>query len=220
MEGSGAGKDVQMEMVCIPAGVFLYGEGKEERELPEFWIGRTPITNAQYTRFVAATGHEPPAHWQGETPPAQIADHPVTHVSWHDAAAYAGWAGKRLLSEEEWEKAARGSDGQAYPWGDWAEGRCNTKEAGVGTTTPVGQYSPEGDSPYGCVDMAGNVFEWMASVDGKYRVLRGGSYNHDRTLAGCAFRIRHVPSYRYRNLGFRVGKSGRSVAVQHDHDPG
>jgi formylglycine-generating enzyme required for sulfatase activity len=89
-------------------------------------------------------------------------------------------------------------------WGDWQEGRCNTQEAGVGTTSPVGQYAPHGDSPYGCADMAGNVFEWTASVDGKYQVLRGGSFNHGRELAHCAFRVRHKPSYRYRNLGFRV----------------
>ncbi len=192
-------------MLRIPGGKFLYGDEKEERELPEFMIGRTPVTNAEYARFVAATGHEPPGHWVGGAPPEQIADHPVTHVSWHDARAYAEWTGTRLLTQEEWEKAARATDGRAYPWGDWEEGRCNSKEAGIGTTTPVGHYSPDGDSPYGCVDMAGNVFEWTASVDGEYRVLRGGSYNHNRDLAGCAFRVRHKPAYRYRNIGFRVG---------------
>lgn len=193
-----------MDLVLVPAGTFLYGTDKEAHELPEFWIGKAPVTNAEYARFVAATGHEPPEHWPGETPPKEIADHPVTHVSWHDAMAYAEWQGKRLPIEEEWEKAARGTDGRAYLWGDWQEGCCNTKEAGIGTTTPVGRYSPDGDSPYGGVDMAGNVFEWTASVDGKYQVLRGGSFNHGRDLAPCAFRIRHKPNYRYRNLGFRV----------------
>jgi formylglycine-generating enzyme required for sulfatase activity len=194
-------------MVCVPAGTFRFGESGEERDLPEFWIGRAPVTNAEYARFAAATGYEPPGHWERQAPPEGIAAHPVTHVSWSDAVAYAEWLGRRLPTEEEWEKAARGSDGRAYPWGAWVEGRCNTKEVGAGTTTPVGQYSPDGDSPYGCVDMAGNVFEWTASTEGKYQVLRGGSFNHGREMAGCVFRIRHKPSYRYRNLGFR-GASG------------
>jgi formylglycine-generating enzyme required for sulfatase activity len=194
-------------MLRIPAGTFLFGEGREERHLPEFWIGWTPVTNAEYARFVIATGHEPPGHWGGGAPPEGLAAHPVTHVSWEDAVAYAQWLGARLPTVEEWEKAARGTDGRAYPWGDWAEGCCNTKEAGIGTTTPVGHYSPQGDSPYGCVDMAGNVFEWTASREGKYQVLRGGSFNHGREMAHGAFRVRHKPSYRYRNLGFRVAGS-------------
>jgi len=106
------------EMVRVPAGPFLYGEDRREVELPEFWIDRTPVTNAEYARFVAATGRKPPQHWQGQTPPERIADHPVVHVSWRDAVAYAGWAGKRLPTEEEWEKAARSIDGREYPWGD------------------------------------------------------------------------------------------------------
>lgn len=205
MERSSRYMDAQRNMICIPAGTFLYGEGKEKREQAEFWIGRAPVTNAEYANFVVATDKEPPEHWGGKIPPVQMIDHPVTHVSWYEVMDYAEWLGMRLPNEEEWEKAARGADGREYPWGSWEDGYCNTKETGIGTTSGVGQYSPQGDSAYGCVDMAGNVFEWTASVEGRYRILRGGSYNHARDLARCAFRIRHKPSYRYKNLGFRVG---------------
>jgi formylglycine-generating enzyme required for sulfatase activity len=195
------------EMVRVPAGVFLYGLFKQEIELPEFWIDRTPVTNAEYARFVAETGHKPPLHWEGNQYPEAKADFPVVHVSWDDAAAYGEWAGKQLPTEEQWEKAARGTEGRAvYPWGVWQEGRCNTREAGIGGTTPVGQYSPDGDSPYGCVDMAGNVWEWTASREpgGGRRVLRGGSWYYYREQARCVYRFRLNPlSSDLSTFGFR-----------------
>jgi formylglycine-generating enzyme required for sulfatase activity len=164
------------------------------------------LTNAQYKRFVDATGYRAPRHWKDGTYPEGKALHPVVHVTWRDAVAYAEWAGKRLPAEEEWEKAARGTGGREYPWGDWEEGRCNTSEAGVKDTTPVGQYSPGGDSPYGCVDMAGNVWEWTTSEHEAaqgYRVLRGGSWSNSRGRARCAGRIRHYPGFSRDNVGFR-----------------
>jgi formylglycine-generating enzyme required for sulfatase activity len=107
-------------------------------------------------------------------------DHPVVQISWLDATAYAEWAGVRLLDEREWEKAARGIDGRLYPWGDTFDSeRCNVYESGIHATTRVGQYSPAGDSPSGCADMAGNVWEWTASrweTDSEVRVLRGGAF--------------------------------------------
>jgi formylglycine-generating enzyme required for sulfatase activity len=198
------------EMVRIPAGKFLYGDEEEERQLPEFWIDKTPVTNAEYARFVAATDRVPPDHWErSKDPPNDIADHPVTYVSWHDARAYAKWAGKRLPTEEEWEKAARGTDGRGYPWGEWAEGRSNTVETGIGTTSTVGQFSPKGDSPYGLQDAAGNVWEWTASEYApEYapagRVLRGGSFGYYRDGARCACRGCDDPFDRYGSQGFRL----------------
>ncbi|MCA9931516.1 MAG: SUMF1/EgtB/PvdO family nonheme iron enzyme, partial [Anaerolineales bacterium] len=166
------------EMLRIPAGEFLYGENKETVYLDEFWIAKTPVTNAEYARFVAETKHEPPRHWKSNQPPADIADHPVVYVSWHDAKAYARWAEVELPTEQQWEKAARGTDGRKYPWGnEWRENHCNTWETGIKVTTPVGQFSPQGDSLYGCVDMSGNVWEWTESKLGggsDRRVLRGG----------------------------------------------
>ncbi len=194
------------EYVRIPAGEFLYGNNKKERTLPEYWMARTPVTNAEYARFVAETGHKPPEHWNGKTPPKELADHPVVYVDWNDAAAYAEWAEGRLPTEEEWEKAARGTDGREYPWGNtFDKSNCNSIEGGVGGTTPVGKYSPAGDSPYGVADMAGNVWEWTASEYEKgVWVGRGGAFNFSGRGVRCAFRYFWGPLYRGQDLGFRV----------------
>jgi len=199
------------EMVRIPAGEFLYGDEKEKRGLFEFWIDKTPVTNAEYARFVADTGHKPPKHWKGKIPPENIADHPVIYVLWRDAVAYAKWAGKRLPTEEEWEKAARGMDGWIYPWGDGepTPELCNfgQNEGGV---TPVGKYSPRGDSPYGCVDMAGNVWEWTASDHEQGgKVLRGGSWYNNPSHVRGANRGGYAPDDTRDVIGFRCARSSQ-----------
>jgi len=217
------------EMVRVPAGEFLYGDKKETRELPEFWIDKTPVTNAEYARFVEATGYVTTAEKEGgwdpkkeglvkgfdwrhpEGPESDIegrVNHPVVQVSWHDAVAYAEWAGKRLPTEEEWEKAARGTDGREYPWGDEkpTPDLCNFGE-NEGGTTPVGKYSPQGDSPYGCADMAGNVWEWTASElesGSSHRVLRGGAFLDAEYHVRCAYRSWDDPHYRFTDLGLRL----------------
>ncbi len=204
------------EMLRIPAGTFLFGAALEERELAEYWIDRTPVTNAEYQRFLNAVPGYPvplageawtqPYAWdaQGRTYPPNKADHPVVLVTWEDAAAYAAWARARLPREAEWEKAARGVDGRKYPWGAWDHERCNTAEAGLFATTPVGHYSPAGDSVYGCTDMAGNVWEWTATEDAVGRVVRGGSCVNDLLCARCAFRDWDLPDSGIRLYGFRV----------------
>jgi formylglycine-generating enzyme required for sulfatase activity len=180
------------QMVRIPAGKFLMGTREEdvdaiakkygiereriEREVPqrkmfleEFEIGKYPVTNFEYRAFVQDIGHKPPRHWEGDQYPEELGDPPVVNVSWHDAMAYCEWlsekTGKsyRLPSEAEREKAARGTDAREWPWGnEGADSKCNTWEGGPNTTTPVSQYSPYSDSPYGVADMAGNVWEWCA----------------------------------------------------------
>jgi formylglycine-generating enzyme required for sulfatase activity len=211
-----------IELIRIPAGPFLYGEGENQKtiDLPEFWIGRCPVTNAQYKHFLDANPQHripyydadwaKPYNWdqKSRTYPVGKADHPVVIVSWNDAQAFCHWAELILPTEEQWEKAARETDGRKWPWGDaWAANRANTSEAGVGGTTPVGKYSPQGDSPYGCADMAGNVWEWMGSwYDEKqtYRVLRGGSWNNDQSLARVSIRIYPTPAIANLDLGLRV----------------
>ena len=200
-------------MVTIPAGEFQMGDEKRRVYVDAFQMGKYAITNTQYKRFVEATGHPPPTHWEDHDYSAGKALHPVVFVSWHDADAYARWAGKRLPTEEEWEKAARGTFGREYPWGSWEEGCCNTREAGVGDTTPVGQYSPQGDSPYGCVDMAGNVWEWTAAPwsISTNPLVRGGSWNYLQGVARCTYRIRHSPESPNGELGFRLAASSNSL---------
>jgi formylglycine-generating enzyme required for sulfatase activity len=216
-------------MLTIPAGRFLMGDEKRPEHVDAFQIDQHPVTNVQYQRFVNATGHAPPVHWQGGVYPAHKAAHPVVNVSWHDAVAYAWWAGKRLPTEQEWEKAARGDDGRVYPWGDQrpTPALCNFGSH-VGDTTPVGWYSsqfhPEpvkghpdgstgsprrlikggGDSPCGCVDMAGNVWEWTASDTGAgFKVLRGGAWNYGPHNVRSALRLRDRPDFYYVIRGFR-----------------
>jgi formylglycine-generating enzyme required for sulfatase activity len=227
------------EMVLIPAGEFLMGsdprvdkEAYDDEQpqhalyLPDYYLARTPVTNAHYAAFVQATGHEQPRHWEGGKPPGGKEDHPVVNVSWHDAVTYCRWLAEvtgqpyRLPSEAEWEKGARGRDGRIWPWGNWSGAkRCNSEEGGKWNTTPVGAY-PRGASPYGLLDMAGNVWEWTRSLfkdypydpeDGRedleaegLRVLRGGSFYDNERYARCAYRYRYHPNYFERIGGFRV----------------
>jgi serine/threonine-protein kinase len=212
---AGAGDDqvepvwqrIGVERIRIPAGAFLYGDKKQRVDLPEYAIARTPVSNAQYQAFVQATGRPAPRHWKKGRIATGRGDHPVVHVSWHDAVAFCEWAGCRLPTEQEWEKAARGTDGLEYPWGDeWEEGRGNTAQAGIGDTTPVGRY-PQGASPYGLLDMAGNVWEWCDDwYEGsqRHKILKGGARNNPAQSARCANHRRQHPTSASSAIGFRV----------------
>ena len=145
-----------------------------------------------------------PEYWEDEQ--WNRSDHPVVGVCWYEAEAYAKWAGKRLPTEEEWEKAARGTGGRSYPWGDaFDQEKCNTSESNVNGTTPVTKYV-NGLSPYGCYDMAGNVWEWTASLYKEKRadrVIRGGSWLSEPDNARSANRVRYLPTDRLNDVGFR-----------------
>jgi formylglycine-generating enzyme required for sulfatase activity len=201
-----------------------------EVTLPAFRISKYPVTNHQYAQFVAATGHRPPQHWRSDTPPPELLNHPVVYVDWHDANAYCAWVSKqrgaivRLPTEAEWEKAARGSDGRAYPWGnEFDADRCNMFETRIQSTSTVGIF-PSGNSPYGVADMAGNVWEWTSSQyrdypyqpdDGREeptsdarRTLRGGAFYDYEVNVRCAFRYFSYPTSWFDFVGFRVLSPG------------
>ncbi len=187
--------------------------------LPPFEIAKFPVTNVEYWEFVRETGRPYPKHWHSK--PLNFPNnnlpffrkyyfHPVTHVTYKDALAYCEWLGKRegrpyrLPSYHEWQAAARGKDGRAYPWGDhYDPKRCNSVESGWGRTVDVRKY-PLGASPFGALQMTGNVFEWLAATDGK-RHCCGGSFDSTVELFGLAFfDVEAVGEYECDDLGFRL----------------
>ncbi len=164
-------------MVTVEGGIYLAGPNNQPTWVETFSIDVYPTTNADYYRFVRATGHRAPKHWPDGQCPNSIFDHPVVWVTWHDAAAYAQWAGKALPTSQQWEKAARGTKGRVYPWGDApTAAKCNVLDSGIGHTTPVSRYQ-SGVSPYGVFDMCGNTWEWCATETepGRYE-LKGSAF--------------------------------------------
>jgi formylglycine-generating enzyme required for sulfatase activity len=218
------------EMAYVPAGEFIMGSdegGSDERPvhtvyLDAFYIDKTEVTNAQYRKCVEAGGCDTPVKTTYYDN-ADYSQHPVVYVSWNDADDYCRWAGKRLPTEAEWEKAARGTDGRTYPWGEGID--CDHAQYGGcgGGTAPVGS-KPKGASPYSALDMAGNVWEWVADwYDSDYysqspgrnppgpdsgvgRVLRGGSLHGSQRFTHCAYRVGGNPRYWYFYVGFRCAR--------------
>ncbi|MCL5275045.1 MAG: SUMF1/EgtB/PvdO family nonheme iron enzyme [Chloroflexi bacterium] len=244
-------EDVTIDLIRIPGGPFMMGSVdtdtlatsdeklQHEVSLMSYQIGKYPITCVQYMRFVGATGRA----WRYAAPHGpECANHPAVVVSWYDARAYCDWLTRclwdigrisrdevvRLPTEAEWEKAARGTDGRIWPWGnkppDGARLNFNSDD-----TEPVDAHSPVGDSPYGVADMAGNVWEWTNTLwsdpqhgqfkypynysDGREdfkvtgradRILRGGSFYNKRAVVRCAIRYRYNPRHNSKGVGFRV----------------
>lgn len=175
-------QQIGIEMVFIPAGEFLCGDVKERVSLPEYGIAKTPVTNAQYQAFIQATGHRTPRYWYRGVIPQGKEHHPVVGLNDEDIQDFCAWLGLRIPTQREWEKAARGADGRDFPWGNQGPTatRCNF-DGNVGGATPVGQY-PTGASPYGLLDMAGNVWELCLDPDGQTHqpsIFRGGCWLSD-----------------------------------------
>ena len=229
-------EDGASELVLVPAGPFGMGSAKREIHVDAVYLGRTPVTNAEFATFVGATGYRPTdagarrflTHFRDGKPPKGEERHPVVYVSWFDARADAAWAGRRLPTEAEWEKAARGTDGRRYPWG---RTEPKTTHANFGRshdgTTAVGTF-PDGASPYGLLDLAGNVWEWcedvfdedfyangpsinprlaVAARNAGGHVMRGGSFMYDARALRTYARISFDPHYRFAEGGFRVARS-------------
>ena len=222
-------------MIEIPEDPFTMGTDGSEDEAPQqaihldrFEIAKHPVTNQSYESFLNDNSDQPaPEYWKGRTPPADLLNHPVVEVTWDDAQAYVAWLSAktgqtyRLPTEAEWEKAARGTDGRIYPWGAaFDASMCNTREEGPGHSTPV-DYYPEGSSPYGVMDMAGNTSEWCSDwykegyaeipspnptgpQIGEHRVTRGSSWRYSTNMARCAARYFCPPDMRRNNTGIRL----------------
>lgn len=245
-------------MILIPAGPFLMGTKPEKAEelarrwghhpswlagevperrieLPAYWIDKYPVTNREYSAFVRATGRRPPPHWRGREPPPELLEHPVTMVDLADANAYAAWAGKRLPTEAEWEKAARGQDGRQYPWGDAFDPEaCHFDRGGPAPavpssvpkhlenvlraserlpsgTAPVTAH-PKGASPYGVMDLVGNAAEWCSDSPGPgSAIVKGGCW-----LTTCPLNLRAparnmsgFANNRLAFVGFRCAKDAK-----------
>ena len=228
-------------------GITIGGYFEKERfqnEMPQrnvyldsFYIDKYEVTNLSYRMFCQETDHRIPLNWSNETGmPFGLEYHPVTFVDWHDAWDYARWTGKRLPTEAEWEKAARGTDGRVYPWGNrfdhfkahylevyYAEDiRSERLRAEIAKRTRVARVDsyPEGASPYGAMDMVGNVWEWVKDwagldyskgpsinpqgpAEGEYRVTRGGASDYDAHKLRCAYRNAYESTRRDWCIGFR-----------------
>ncbi len=224
---------VNTPMVAIPAGTFVMGSdaGNDDAKPPHqvqvaaFEIDQFEATNADFQTFVDATGYETDAEKNGSSDNwytyfTNRANHPVVKVTWNDANAFCRWAGKRLPTEAEWEYAARGTDGRAFPWGTaFNPAAANLKAAGLRGTAAVGSF-PAGASPFGVQDMAGNVAEWTATVPEPYPgsssesrlfgsnlyVLRGGGWFSSEGQAKTFYRNSNVPAAANDDLGFRCAK--------------
>ncbi len=229
---------VQQEMVMIPAGPFIRGTesgGFDEQpqktiQLDTFFIDQYEVTNHQYQQFVLATGHRKPglpARYAKSSGRMKGTNQPVVYVSWEDADAYCRWKGKRLPTEAEWEKAMRGTDGRLWPWGN--EERANGANwarvnDGYEVSASVGSVQTD-KSPYGVMDGAGNVIEWVAdwyhetyykdAVElnppspeyGTYRVLRGGGYTTTGGDIRITSRSKMMPDFRDETIGFRCAST-------------
>jgi formylglycine-generating enzyme required for sulfatase activity len=214
------------EMVLIPEGYFLMGTGgsssagdadelpQQQVYLPAYSIDKYPVTNRQFMEFVLGAGYKPEGHWDKYYSPG-TADLPVRGVTWNDASAFAKWAHKRLPTEAEWEKAARGVDGRTYPWGeDWSADILPRGENLYQIMT-----APVGASPFGVMGMVGLVWQWTASVYAPYpfnpdasgdkRVLRGGCYSNGRNVVRCANRYAEAPNVALNTFGFRCVKDAK-----------
>lgn len=213
------------DMVKILKGSYHYGEKKTRVDISyDYWIDKFPVTNDKYREFILQDGYNLNKYWSIEGWEWRTenniwcpkywnekmwneAELPVVGVSYYEAEAYAKWAGKRLPTEKEWEKAGRGVEGRKFPWGNYfVKDHCNSKELGLSVPTPVTKFLA-GVSPYGCYDMAGNVWEWCDgwyAAEDEFKVIRGGSWANTADSLVLWNRGGFHPGDQCNNLGFRL----------------
>jgi formylglycine-generating enzyme required for sulfatase activity len=197
-------------MVLVPGGSFLFGTQRVSRALPAFYIDKYPVTNRQYEAFCRATGYRWPKYYTD--PRFNGPDIPVVGISAADALKYCRWVGKDLPTEEQWEKAARGTDGRAYPWGEDEPKNgigCFGQDPESGSPCPVSAH-PATRSPSGAVDLAGNVWEWTSTTveEGEaLQVVKGGCFSDPPHLIRADVRLEAGPKDKFENIGFRCVKS-------------
>jgi sulfatase-modifying factor enzyme 1 len=193
-------------MVLVPAGPFLFGPENEPLEIGSFYVDVDPVTNEEYNRFCEETRYRKSKY--ADDPRFNGPRQPVVGISWLDAQQFCKWAGKDLPDEQQWEKAARGSDGRAYPWGNDPpppEQAVYGQDPETGRTSDVGTTAGN-VSPYGCRDMSGNVWQWTSTPAGdneEFRILKGGSYNDDLDFLRSDGRLEGDPKDKMENVGFR-----------------
>jgi formylglycine-generating enzyme required for sulfatase activity len=234
--------EFEPETILIPAGSFVMGLGASKRQetLPDYSIGKYPVTLGEYYHFIQAGGYKQRRYWsdlgwERHTARKRVLPYhwdearlksndrfPITGVSWYEADAYCRWLSEltqrayRLPTEYEWEKAARGSEGNVYPWGnEWRDNACNSEEAGIRRPSPVDQFTHTGCSLYGVIDMSGNVWEWCSTEwkdntlhgEDLVYVVRGGAWNTNKLHARAAHRHRYFANDRDSTQGFRMAWS-------------
>ena len=198
-------------MMLIAGGTFLFGTEGHEVNLTPFYIDKYPVTNREYEAFCRATGYRWPKYLKDDR--FNHPDAPVVGVSHSDALRYCRWVGKALPTEEQWEKACRGSDGRPFPWGEETptNGRvCHGRDPVTGGTDPVNAH-PDSGSPYGVQDMMGNVWEWTSTVyeDGEpVHVVKGGCFSDPANLLRGDIHLLAAPKDKYETIGFRCVKAG------------
>jgi formylglycine-generating enzyme required for sulfatase activity len=227
---------VPENMVLVPAGAFTMGSVDRDYlmggdaapshsvTLPAYFIDKTEVTNAEYKKYCDATGYPAPHSWVNGVIAAGQENFPVTHISWYEAGAFAAWKGKRLPTEAEWEKAARGTDARTFPWGNtWVV--ANTT-SGQNAPSAVGS-KPQGASPFGALDMAGNVFEWTndwyqryagstmtsPAFGTKYKVVRGGGFDGSEGVYKTHYRSLMRPNAPNSWIGFRCVQPAPNTPV-------
>lgn len=207
--GASLGCSKDSSMVTVHGGVvtIINEDTKHTESVKEFVIDKYEVSRGDYKSFVNKTGRKKPKDWKVFGYDEKLSNHPVTYVTFNDAKAFCTWLDKDLPTEAQWQLAASGTENFTYPWGnDFKIGMSNTSTSKLRTTSPVTSY-PEGTSPYGALNMAGNVWEWTTTEDGRNMIVKGGSWGLSHTIATTTNKALYPKEASTNNIGFRCVKN-------------